>query len=485
MIDNRHAAWKVAERAPGMGNEHRIVKSGEPHRAGMRRDALTRITQFLGFAIIALGMSVGAAHAKRVALVVGNGAYANALDLPNPVGDAKAIEGKLVKLGFEVFSGYDLTQSALQRTLSQFAKAAKDADVALFFFAGHGLQARGSNYLIPVDAELEDETSLDFEAVEVDFVLRQMQRSSGIRIVILDACRDNPMATTLAKTMGTTRSTGVGSGLAKIGVDNGGEGTVIAFATSPGSVAYDGDGDHSPFTTALLDHIDAPGINIQTMFTRVTGDVFRATAKKQRPWINASLVNEVFLNPTSPQLTASKPAQPEKTADDVVLALTRSKGTGSGTDSADVPSSPEDIAALQAYLRDNPEGKYASRARDRLDAATSLKSGNLKVGNLLILPGEPELLFEAPLKNGPYPVNGKSLQELAQGHPMFSPIEGLGEEVWKGKSCSNCHKWDKVTLCDQGSVYVRSDPAHMLRKQHPYGGPFKLALRNWSEGGCK
>lgn len=468
-----------------MSSEDNKAKIDGHRCIGNRCGILSRIFQFLGVAIITLGLSAGFAQAKQVALVVGNGAYTNALDLPNPVGDAKAIEAKLIKLGFEVFSGYDLTQIALRRTLSQFAKSAKGADVALFYFAGHGLQARGSNYLIPVDAELEDETSLDFEAVEVDFVLRQMQRSSGIRIVILDACRDNPMATTLAKKMGTTRSTGIGSGLAKIAVDNGGEGTVIAFATSPGSVAYDGDGDHSPFTTALLDHIDAPDINIQTMFTRVTGDVFRATAKKQRPWINASLVNEVFLNPTSAKVAASKPAQIAKTDDEVVLALTRSKGDGSGTDSADVPSSPEDIAALQAYLRDNPEGKYASRARDRLDAATSLKSGNLKVGNLLILPGEPELLFEAPLKNGPYPINGKSLQELAQGHPMFSPIEGLGEEVWKDKSCSNCHKWDKVTLCDQGSVYVRSDPAHMLRKQHPYGGPFKLALRDWSEGGCK
>ena len=94
-------------------------------------------------------------------------------------------------------------------------------------------------------------------------------------------------------------------------------------------------------------------------------------------------------------------------------------------------------------------------------------------------------ILETPLNTGPYPIDGKSLKDLAEGLPLFSPIEGLDETVWKDKQCGTCHQWDKVTLCDLGEVYARSDPAHMLRKQHPYGGPFKLALRNWSEAGCK
>lgn len=449
------------------------------HRTATFRFALP----FLMLAFALFVSTTGQSEAKRVALVVGNGAYSDNVALPNPVGDAKAIEAKLSALGFEVISGYDLTKAAMQATLARFAKAARDTDIALFFYAGHGLQVGGHNYLIPIDAELQDETSLDFEAVQVDFVLRQMERSSKVRIAILDACRDNPLAKTLARSMGATRSTAVGSGLAEINVGSGGEGTVIAFATSPGSVAYDGNSDHSPFTAALLKHIDAQDVNVQTMLTRVTGDVYRATAQRQRPWVNASLVSEVFLNSSKTTLTPT--ARAPVAVDVAELSTKRSSTLSSDRAEDEAPSAIGNVAALQEYLRKNPNGEYAEQAREKLGFATTSQAATPGVGNLLILPGEPSLVFDVPLKTGPHPVVGKSLKELAKGEPMFSPIEGLDPKVWKGKSCSNCHQWDKVTLCDQGSVYARSEPAHMLRKQHPYGGPFKLALRNWSEGGCR
>lgn len=443
------------------------------------RSVLSCLALAFGLVLVTTGLS----EARRVALVVGNGAYSDNVALPNPVGDAKAIEAKLSALGFEVISGYDLTKAAMQMTLARFAKAARDTDIALFFYAGHGLQVGGHNYLIPIDAKLQDETSLDFEAVQVDFVLRQMERSSKVRIAILDACRDNPLAKTLARSMGATRSTAIGSGLAEINVGSGGEGTVIAFATSPGSVAYDGDSDNSPFTTALLKHIDAPDINVQTMLTRVTGDVYRSTAQRQRPWINASLVSEVFLN--SSNAAPAPTAQAPLPTDVAGLSTKRSSTRASDRTGAETPVAIGNVAALQDYLKNNPDGEYAEQARAKLGFATTSQAATPGVGNLLILPGEPSLLFDVPLKTGPNPVVGKSLQELAQGKPMFSPIEGLDAKVWQNKTCSKCHQWDKVTLCDQGSVYARSEPSHMLRKQHPYGGPFKLALRNWSEGGCK
>ncbi|RUZ27430.1 peptidase c14 caspase catalytic subunit p20, partial [Mesorhizobium sp. M7A.F.Ca.CA.001.15.1.1] len=177
--------------------------------------------------------------------------------------------------------------------IAQFAKQVRGADIALFFYAGHGLQVSGSNYLLPVDAALEDETSLDFEAVPVDFVLRQMSRETSIRLIFLDACRDNPLAEVLAKTAGVK---GARSGLAEIPIENGGAGTLVAFATSPNQVAFDGSGQHSPFASALLAHMGETNVSITEAMNRVTADVFKVTAGKQRPWSNVSLTTEVVLH---------------------------------------------------------------------------------------------------------------------------------------------------------------------------------------------
>ena len=230
---------------------------------------------------------------RRVALVLGNSQYQHAAPLANPVRDAQAMADRLKKLDFEVVSGFDLTKPQTQATIAQFAKQVRGADIALFFYAGHGLQVSGKNYLLPVDAALEDETSLDFEAVSVDFVLRQMSRETSIRLVFLDACRDNPLADVLAKTAGVK---GASSGLAEIPIENGGAGTLVAFAASPNQLAYDGSGEHSPFTAALLQHIGESNVSITEAMNRVTSDVFKATAGKQRPWINVSLTTEVVLH---------------------------------------------------------------------------------------------------------------------------------------------------------------------------------------------
>ena len=180
---------------------------------------------------------------------MGNSAYVHANPLPNPVNDAGDMAKALTEVGFEVILGLDLDKPAFDAKVRDFARALEKADVAVFFYAGHGLQASGRNYLVPVDASLQVERDLDFEAVSVDFVLKQMEidREGKTNVVFLDACRDNPLARNLARSMGT-RSAAIGQGLAQVQT---GVGTFIAYSTQPGNVALDGQGRNSPFTAAL------------------------------------------------------------------------------------------------------------------------------------------------------------------------------------------------------------------------------------------
>ncbi|MGI9354748.1 MAG: caspase family protein, partial [Rhizobiaceae bacterium] len=266
-------------------------------------------TSLLAVAAMVLSTSAYAALEKRVALVIGNGAYTNAPALANPVTDARAMADKMRAMGFEIVEGYDLDKGGLERTVREFAKTSKDADLSLFFYAGHGIAVENKNYLIPVDARFEDSSALDFEAIPVNLVTRQMQYSQGVSLVFLDACRDNPLAQALSRSMGGgTRSSGIGSGLAAMKISNPGKGLAIAFATSPGAVAYDGSGKHSPFTDALLKHIDEPNTDITEIMSRVTGEVVKTTNQKQRPWLNTSLTGSVILNRVEEITAGQQPA---------------------------------------------------------------------------------------------------------------------------------------------------------------------------------
>lgn len=325
------------------------------------------------------------AFAKRVALVIGNGAYEHTVTLPNPANDAQTMATKLRSLGFEVVAGQDQTYSDMRRSVLDFAKKAYGAEIALLFYAGHGMQVGGQNLLVPIDAKIEDETSLDFETISVDFILRQMSKDVKVQMVFLDACRDNPLARTLARRMGPSRSGSVGAGLAELKPqETGGEGSVIAFATSPGDVALDGDGDNSPFTSALIRHIDTPNVSIQTVMTRVTGDVYDETEKRQRPWVNASLIGEVFLNkqsqPAGAQVaslgdpaTASVPAQaPELSA--ALSAATKSTIAWEREKLIwETAKSSETVADYEAYLQAYPDGTFANFARNAIER---LKGGS-------------------------------------------------------------------------------------------------------------
>ena len=235
--------------------------------------------------VCAFAVFTAPAVAGRVALVLGNANYEHTVPLANPRNDAEAISEALTGLGFEVFDGFDLGRAATEDLIRDFARAAGDATTAVLFYAGHGLEVGGVNYLVPVDAQIRDEADLKFETINLTDILQLMERENRTNLIFLDACRDNPMAGNLARNMGT-RSAFVGRGLARVDT---GVGTMIAYATQPGNVALDGVGRHSPFTSALLSHIATPALDVEIMMRRVRRDVMDQTAGQQVPWSSSSL----------------------------------------------------------------------------------------------------------------------------------------------------------------------------------------------------
>lgn len=264
--------------------------------------------------LVTFAMGHPAFAQKRVALVVGNSAYTNAAPLPNPVNDAGEIAKVLTEAGFEVILGLDLDKRGFDGKVRDFAGALENADVALFYYAGHGLQVSGRNYLVPIDANMARERDLDFEGISVDFVLKQMEmdRDNKTNIVFLDACRDNPLARNLARSMGT-RSASIGKGLAQIET---GVGTFISYSTQPGNVALDGDGANSPFTTALVKAARLPDKNLTSVMVEVRKDVLAATQGKQVPWDHSSLTGDFYFHlaaaaPGTKPSIAEKPSEAE------------------------------------------------------------------------------------------------------------------------------------------------------------------------------
>src|SRR5271170_4861971 len=254
--------------------------------------------RFLIVVLSVVGMLVSANAAKadrRVAFVVGNGAYKNVAQLPNPPIDAKAMAKVLRNVGFDVVEGTNLTRDAMTAKLLDFGKKAQGADVAVFFYAGHGIAVNGTNYLLPVDADLKSEMDVKLgAAINVDLTLDQTMADAKVKLVFLDACRDNPFAAKI-RSAKATRGVSVQSGLAEM---KSGEGTLIAFATGPGQTALDGEaGTNSPFTRALMANIAAPGVEIQQAMTKVRAQVNEETNKNQLPWGHTNLIGTVYLNP--------------------------------------------------------------------------------------------------------------------------------------------------------------------------------------------
>jgi Flp pilus assembly protein TadD len=236
---------------------------------------------------------------RRVALVIGNSAYAHVRALPNPTNDARSIAKSLRDIGFVVTEGTDLDRSAMQTTIRDFLREAARAQIAVVYYAGHGIQVDGRNYLVPVDIQFRAGSGMTDTMMDMDTIMAGLDDQVRTNILILDACRNNPMAPKVAST-GPARDIEAGSsGLAApatLGAGSTlGAGTLIAFATAPGQVALDGEGANSPFSAALTRHIGTPGLEVQQMLTRVRAEVVAATKGKQVPWSNSSLLGEVYL----------------------------------------------------------------------------------------------------------------------------------------------------------------------------------------------
>ena len=240
---------------------------------------------------------------RRVALVIGNGAYVNFPALPNPPNDARTLAKNLRDLGYEVTEGIDLKRDDMQKMTREFMRNAAQAKTLVLYYAGHGVQIGGRNYLVPVDVKPQDGASIVDSMTDMDKILAGLDDQVRTNILIFDACRNDPFAHQTASVAGRsievkgdakTRS-GLAQPTAPTAGSTLGAGTLIAFATAPGQVALDGDGANSPFSAALSRHIGTPGLEVQQMLTRVRAEVVAGTASKQVPWSNSSLLGEVYL----------------------------------------------------------------------------------------------------------------------------------------------------------------------------------------------
>ncbi len=283
---------------------------------------------------------------KRVALVIGNSNYQKVARLSNPVNDAAAIATMLRAAGFDlVESRLNLGVGEMRRTLRDFGAKTRDADMAVVYYAGHGIELDGMNYLIPVDATLETDADVLDETLPIDRVLFAIEPVKHLRLVILDACRDNPFATTMKRTI-AARS--IGRGLAKVEPTS--PNTLIAFAAKAGSVASDGDSKISPFSSALVEHLPKPGLDIRKAFGYVRDDVLRNTNNKQEPYVYGSLGgDDVPLVSAKPASAGPQPSPQSEVRRDYELALQ----TG-------------DRDAWEAFLRAYPTGFYADLAKVQL-----------------------------------------------------------------------------------------------------------------------
>ena len=226
---------------------------------------------------------------RRIALIIGNSEYANAPRLPNPRGDAQALATTLSQLGFSsVTLRLDLKRDRLIDELKAFARAAADADWAVVYFAGHGLEIGGVNYLIPIDAQLASDRDVTYEAVSLEHVLQAIDGAKKLRLAVLDACRDNPFVKAMSRTM-ATRS--LGRGLALVEPQRA---TLVAYAARHGQVALDGNGSNSPYVSALIKNLKVPGLEISLLFRKVRDDVLATTGNAQEPFTYGSLPSEAF-----------------------------------------------------------------------------------------------------------------------------------------------------------------------------------------------
>ncbi len=294
-----------------------------------------------------LGQTIPSFADKRVALVIGNGSYQYTPALINPPSDAKDVAEALKAIGFDVTLKVDVEKRQLDQVIAQFAREGKTADAVLFYYAGHGMQFAGKNFLMPVDAELQDEISLRYEMIALDDVKSALQLSPGVKIMVLDACRDNPQADKFVRSISvSTRDVPKVQGYAR---PERAQGMIIVYATQADDVAQDGGGRNSPFTQAFLKEIKEPGLEVGAMFRRIGADVYAATNGRQSPELSISMAPEYYLN--------------QSETDQTIWARIRTRA---------------DAGTLHEFLDRYPSSFYAPDAR-----ASSERRGRRRTGRLL------------------------------------------------------------------------------------------------------
>jgi uncharacterized caspase-like protein len=249
---------------------------------------LARLAAIIAWSVVAVLLNIAPVMAeKRVALVIGNGAYQKVGKLPNPTNDAKAISGMLQSAGFDAVELHEnLGIREMREAINDFADVARDADTAVVYYSGHGMEVDGVTYLIPIDAVLKRDTDVPYEAFSLDNLVKVLEPARRLRLVMLDACRDNPFMTTMHRSIA---SRSISRGLAAIEPVGA---TLVVFAAKDGQTASDGAGEHSPFTGSLIKRMQEPGVEINKLFRLVTGDVLKATENQQRPFVYGSLPGE-------------------------------------------------------------------------------------------------------------------------------------------------------------------------------------------------
>jgi len=353
----------------------------------------------VGAILLAISLSLLSGHpaaaGKRVALVIGNSDYQTVARLSNPANDAAAMTDTFKAAGFDIVeSRRDLKTSEMRRALRDFSDAARDADVAVIYYAGHGIEVDGTNYLIPVDAVLERDIDIYDEAFALDRILVTIEPARQLRLVILDACRDNPLAKSMKRTIGTRA---VGRGLAKVEPNS--PNTLIAFASKAGSTASDGDSRNSPFTTALVKHIAKPGLDLRRAFGFVRDDVLKNTGNRQEPYVYGSLGgDDVPLVPAKPAAAGPQSDPTASVRRDYELALQ----TG-------------DREGWEAFLRAHPDGYYADLAKVQLRKMAAERSGVVIAKPAAeAAKAEQQAVASLPSADGPAPGAALSTTDIAR-----------------------------------------------------------------------
>ena len=405
--------------------------------------------------LVALVLFTLPAHAQdKVALVIGNASYKNSTPLANPVNDARAVAEKLTSIGFEVALYEDLSGQAFRVALGAFSEKALNADLAIVFYAGHAIEMQGKNYLIPIDAEMKSEATAQFETITLDQMLQAVRSARQLGMVMLDACRNNPFATTMVRSNGTR---GDSRGLASVSVE-GETGLVVSFAAEAGNTADDGDGSHSPYTSALLEVLDQPGLEVGRMFRSVRAKVKTATNGKQVPIEQMQLPDQdiylvagAVVAPVIAATTTTASADPAPApADDPLLIYLAALKSG-------------DRAAIEDFIRRYPDHPRAVDARAvvadiaETDFWADTLAKNTEAGFRTYLLGFPQGRYSVEATNRiaalamvPEPI------PVPQPDPASDPVLAAAPD--RGSCPVQTGEWSVKGIATDDTLFVRSGP---------------------------